>query len=56
MFEYKVIIVKVREAEEVMNRMAREGWQVVSTSMMSGESFTVNGAHLIVTMQRMTKL
>ena len=32
MFEYRVEIYAVREAEEKMNRMAAEGWRVIAVS------------------------
>ena len=32
MFEYKVEVYKVRDAEYGMNRMAQEGWRVISVS------------------------
>ena len=32
MFEYRVEIYAVREAEEKMNRMAADGWRVIAVS------------------------
>ena len=32
MFEYKVEIYKVKEAEEEMNKLAQLGWRVVAVS------------------------
>ncbi len=30
--EYKVIVLSVREMEEVFNKMSKDGWRVVATS------------------------
>jgi len=35
MKEYKIIEVKKNEAEETMNQMAKEGWEVVSVNYWS---------------------
>jgi len=32
MYEYKVEIYKVREAEQEMNALAKDGWRVVAVS------------------------
>lgn len=32
MYEYKVEIYKVKDAEKAMNELAREGWRVVTVS------------------------
>lgn len=32
LFEYKVIDVSVKKAQEEMNRWAREGWRVIAVS------------------------
>ena len=32
MFEYKVQIFKVRDAEKEMNRLAQSGWRVITVS------------------------
>lgn len=32
MYEYKVEIYKVRDAEYAMNQMAKDGWRVVTVS------------------------
>ena len=32
MYEYKVEIYKVKEAEEAMNKLAKDGWRVVTVS------------------------
>ena len=32
MYEYKVEVYKVRDAERKMNKLAREGWRVVAVS------------------------
>ena len=52
MLEYKVIHTTVRDAEEEMNRLAEDGWRVVSTTTVSGSSFTINSTPLIVTLER----
>jgi len=31
-YEYKVVITKVKQAEAIMNKLAKEGWRVVATS------------------------
>ncbi len=31
MYEYKVVVLKVKECEETFNKLAKEGWRVVST-------------------------
>ncbi|MBQ8111108.1 MAG: DUF4177 domain-containing protein [Clostridia bacterium] len=54
MIEYKVVTTNVREAEEVMNRYAADGWQVVSTDTVSGVSMTLKTTPLIVTFARRT--
>ena len=35
MKEYKIVKVKKSQAEAVMNEMARQGWEVVSTNFWS---------------------
>ncbi len=35
MKEYKIVDVKKRDAEKVMNEMARDGWEVVSVTYWS---------------------
>ena len=52
MIEYKVIATKIREAEELMNRWAADGWQVVATNIVNGSNFTVAGAPMIITFGR----
>ena len=52
MIEYKVIVTTVKKAEEDMNALASEGWQVVDTTTISGASFTWNSAPLIITFGR----
>ena len=32
MYEYKVEVLKVKEAEEVMNKLAESGWRVIEVS------------------------
>ncbi len=52
MIEYKVVTTNVKNAEEEMNRLAQEGWQVVDTTTISGASFTMNAAPMIITFGR----
>ena len=52
MIEYKVITTCVKDAEQDINALASEGWQVVATSVVSGASFTANSAPMIVTLGR----
>ena len=30
MYEYKVLVLKVKECEETLNRLAKEGWRLVA--------------------------
>ena len=30
MYEYKVLVLKVKECEEIFNRLAKEGWRLVA--------------------------
>ena len=32
MYEYKVLVVPVKKAEEEMNKLAKEGWKVIEVS------------------------
>ena len=52
MIEYKVVTTNVKQAEEIMNDLARDGWQVIATSTVSGASFTMNTTPMIVTFGR----
>ena len=52
MIEYKVVRVRLRDAEEAMNRLAADGWRVVSTATIGGMSFTVNTTPLVITLER----
>ena len=40
MKEYKVMTVKSKKAEEVMNEMARDGWEVVAVTYWGTERFS----------------
>lgn len=52
MFEYKVINVKVKDAEEQMNALAREGWRVISViDDLTTTAATIKGL-LLVTLER----
>jgi len=50
MYEYKVEIYKVKQAEEEMNRLAGEGWRVVA--VMPNEAL---GYGMVVTFEREKK-
>lgn len=47
MYEYKVESYKVKEAENEMNRLANEGWRVISVSPNIAQ-----GYGLVVTYER----
>ena len=47
-----MITTTVKTAEEDINALVQEGWQVISTNVMSGTSFTVASAPMIVTLGR----
>lgn len=47
MYEYKVIIVPVKKAEEEMNRLAKDGWKVIEVSPN-----VAMGYGLVVTLER----
>ena len=52
MFEYKILKTKVREAEEEINRLADQGWRVISSDTINGASFTIDSTPFIVTLER----
>lgn len=53
MKEYKIIEVKIGEAEEKMNEMAKEGWKVVSTSIYNGgAALTKASTIMIITLEK----
>ncbi len=47
MYEYKVEVMKVREAEAEMNRLAQSGWRVVAVCPNAAMGFGI-----IVTFER----
>ena len=47
MYEYKVITVPVKKADEEMNRLAKEGWRVIEVSPNQAM-----GYGLVVTFER----
>ncbi len=50
MKEYKILEVKLGEAEAKMNDMAKHGWEVVSTDIyMGGMAHTKAGTPLLIT-------
>ena len=54
MVEYKVITVKVRDAEQELNRLALDGWRVVGTALNSGVSPVTRLAPMVITLERKT--
>lgn len=53
MKQYKVVEVKVSEAEAKMNDMSKEGWEVVSTSIFHGATaFTKAGTTMFITFSK----
>ena len=47
MYEYKVLVVPVKKAEEEMNKFAKDGWKVIEVSPNSAM-----GQGLVVTLER----
>lgn len=48
--EYKILEVKLSEAEEKMNDMAKHGWEVVSTDIYNGGmAHTKAGTPMLIT-------
>ena len=47
MFEYKVVDVAVKKAQEEMNRWAKEGWRVIAVSPN-----IAMGSGLVITFER----
>ena len=41
MFEYKVVVLKVNDAETIINRHARDGWKLVTMVALNDESGNV---------------
>ena len=52
MIEYKVVTTRVKSAEETMNELAAEGWQVIDTAILSGAGLTTGSTPMIVTFGR----
>ena len=52
MFEYKVIKVAVKDAEAELNRLAADGWRVVSTAIINGYSLTPGQTPMVITLER----
>lgn len=52
MFEYKVIVTNPSKAEEELNRLALDGWRVVSTAINSATTPFTSHAPLVVTLER----
>jgi len=51
--EYKIIEVKLGEAEKKMNEMAKHGWEVASTDIYMGSmALTKAGTPMIITFAR----
>ena len=51
MVEYKVITVKVRDAEQELNRLALDGWRVVGTALNIGVSPVTRLAPMVITLE-----
>ena len=51
MFEYKVVDVSVKKAEDEMNRWAKEGWRVIAVSPNIAAGYGV-----VITLERQTLL
>ena len=49
MFEYKVVDVSVKKADDMMNRWAKEGWRVIAVSPNIAA-----GYGLVITFERQT--
>jgi hypothetical protein len=48
--EYKILEIKLGEAEEKMNDMAKHGWEVASTAIyLNGMAHTKAGTPMIIT-------
>ena len=52
MLEYKVVVTRVSEAESELNRLAGDGWRVVSTAINSGVMPFTNAAPIVITLER----
>ena len=50
MYEYKVEIYKVREAENAMNAMAKQGWRVVAVTYCTAAAWAKDT--VVVTLER----
>ena len=51
--EYKILEVKLSEAEEKMNDMAKRGWEVASTAVyLGGMAHTKAGTPLLITFSK----
>ena len=50
MYEYKVEVFKVKEAEEQMNALAKEGWRVIAVSPNMAMGYGI-----VVTFERQVK-
>ncbi len=51
MYEYKVEVYRVKEAEDAMNALAKEGWRVISTTSNECLHWTAKDT-IIVTFER----
>ena len=56
MLEYKVLVLRANRAEEELNRLARDGWRVVSTAVNSGVSLFTSRAPVIFTLARESRM
>lgn len=54
--EYKILEVKLGEAEAKMNDMAKHGWEVVSTDIyLGGMAHTKAGTPMLITFAKETE-
>lgn len=53
MYEYRVEVYRVKEAENAMNALAREGWRVISVTSNEALQWTVKDM-VVVTFERKT--
>ena len=51
MLEYKILRTRVSDAEAELNRLAEQGWRIVSTGLIQGYSLTQNTTPMIVTLE-----
>lgn len=50
MYEYKVSIIKIKDAEDEMNAMAKQGWRVVTVTYCQAAAWAKD--NVVVTLER----